>query len=298
VPLSLLGTRENRGEPYGDPRRDPRLPRRWLERGELLPTRDMQFAPSWQAAGAALASCDAVPLGKPLASAGDGHAIIAGLARGDSGMLDRLGIADLPPGFHAAGRQWALVQGRDAFAIYAARYYGDVTLPGNVRVVAHNHPGPTPDAELRPHQVLARDLDVPPEGASFDDLLAHPAIKQTGIVPSAPDIHAISDGAAHVIYTRFVHRGGRRIANPRRAEVGNRIAIHMAGAHVIRFSRRTNEYWYQVGVQLRDATNELLWRGEMYAHTALLGEQPIATMYPCRPNALNAPPPPGWEPCS
>ena len=187
------------------------------------------------------------------------------------------------------------IRGRDGFYVYAGRYR-DVGVPAGARVHAHNHPGTEPSAKLGDGQSRTSDLDAPYEGKRFEDLIADPSnTRAAGLAPSIHDVHAISDGASHIIYTRFVHRGGFRIANPVPGDTAPRVALHLAGTKVVRFNRSQKSYWYQVSVQVKDAKGTVLWSGEMYGRWD--ASFPGGPMHFKRPPDLDPDRrlPPGWE---
>ena len=194
---------ENRGEPYMDPRVEPDRPHQHLSDRELLPIREMEFVKSWKNAAKAL-NKGPVGIGRSLKTAADGHALLAELAAGNSEALAKLGVTDIPEDLDTSTREWALVRGRDGFAIYVGAH-DSVTLPVDVRVLAHNHPAPLTEGT---HAGRVIDLPGGLNGKHFSEILANAEVAgKAGITPSAKDIHAISDGGDHVIYTRYVHRG-------------------------------------------------------------------------------------------
>jgi hypothetical protein len=96
-----------------------------------------------------------------------------------------------------------------------------------------------------------------------------------------------------VIYTRFVHRGGGKIANPIPGETSSKVQIHLAGARVVRYQPGQQAYWYQVSVQLRDAKGTVLWSGEMYGDWSIVSKR--GRVHMARPNDLDKPLPTGWK---
>jgi len=129
----------------------------------------------------------------------------------------------VPHDLNTSTREWALVQGRDGFAIFVGKH-DSVSLPADVRVLAHNHPAPVTEG---PDAGRIGDLPADAHGMDYQKILADPDVaNKAGIVPSTRDIHAISDGGAHVIYTRYVHLGGGKVTNP--SVQGPRISIHLS----------------------------------------------------------------------
>ena len=285
----------NHGGPYGDPRETPELPRRYLDRRELAPVRKLDARKSWkEAEKAARKSEKSIALGKKIESAEEGHEILERLARGDASALKKLGIDDYPADLDPVGREWALVQARDGFVIYSGSY-GAVELPSDVRVLAHNHPGPVPSAKLGNKRPTI-DLPVPERssGLTYDEIIGDPNIAlESGIIPSAPDVHAISEGTSHVIYTRYVHRGGGKIDNPVDGDTGVRIALYLSDTKVVQWNQRTKEYWYVVDVAVKDSAGNPLWRGKMYARWSAQAKS--GSIHVHKPAQLHRPPQPGWQ---
>jgi len=284
----------NRGEPYGDPRVHPEQPHRHLEQHELIPTSELKFATTWKQAAKLLEKNLGAPIGRKLQTASEGHDLVARLARGDASALKQLGIDDAPRTLDTTGREWALIEARDGFVIVVGRY-GKAELPAGTRALAHSHPGTTPAHPLGAGEHLTIDLPVPAGGKTFTEILTDlPSAAKAGITPSVRDIHAISDGGEHVIYTRFVHRGDGKIGNPGSAETAARVNLHLAGARVVRFNQRTQEYWYRVDLHVKDSTNRSLWRGELYAYWMPQAHD-LAKITDKRPPVLDRALPNGWQ---
>jgi hypothetical protein len=284
----------NHGDPYGDPRVDPERPHRYLEKHELVPTSELSFATTWKQAAKVLETKHGVAIGRKLRTAAEGHDLIARLARGDASALKQLGIGDVPHQLDTTGREWALFETRDGFAIVAGSY-GKTELPAGTRALAHSHPGPTPARPLPAGEHPTIDLPVPKGGKTFAEILEDfTAAKEAGITPSARDIHAISDGGAHVIYTRFVHRGDGKIGNPSPGDAAARVSLHLAGARVVRFNKRTQEYWYKVDLHVKDSNGRSLWRGDLYAYWTP-GDHELLSVTNKRPSILDRPPQGGWQ---
>lgn len=106
---------------------------------------------------------------------------------------------------------------------------------------------------------------MPEGGKTFAEIIDDKdnALK-AGIVPSVHDIHAISSGNTHVIYTRYVHVGEGKIVNPGPHVTGDNVALHLAGARVIRMNRGKATYIFEVSVQVKDASGKPLWTGPMW----------------------------------
>lgn len=256
---------ENRGEPYSDPRADPDRPHQHIPDRELLPVRKMDHVESWKKAVKALKK-GPVAVGKPLKSAADGHALLADLAAGNSEALTRLGVTDIPAGFDPSTREWALVQGRDGFAIYAGAH-DSVTLPADVRVLAHNHPSPLVEGPS-----AGRIIDLPPglDGKPYAEILNDTDVAgKAGITPSAKDIHAISDGGEHTIYTRYMHDGDGMISNP--SGDGSRVNIHLSDTKVRLKNVRQGRYWYETAMTVRDSKGGVIWEGTAYTEWNVYG---------------------------
>ena len=284
----------NHGEPYGDPRVDPLRPHRHLEKHELELSSGLDFASSWKRAAAVLETKFGVPIGRKLSTAAEGHDIVGRLARGDANALKQLGIDDVPRKLDTTGREWALIETRDGFAIVAGRY-GYTELPAGTRVLAHSHPGPVPAHALKNGEQATIDLPVPTAGKTFAEIIEDfPIASKTGIVPSSLDVHAISDGGAHVIYTRFVHQGGGKIGNPTAGDTAARVNLHLSGARVERFNSRTQEYWYKVELHVKDSSGRSLWRGDLYAHS-MPSQKYLGRVTNKRPPEFDRAPQGGWQ---
>jgi hypothetical protein len=293
-PHKLRDPLQNKGGPYVDPLSDVpdagHAPHAHLDK---LPKIKPKPVSSWKKLTAAMnKGKKGVAIGRQLKDVNEGHALLQRLAHGDATALDALGITDVPKGYNTMGREWALVEGREGFFLYAGRY-ADVELPAGARVHAHNHPDPHASAPLDANQKATTNLNVPQEGKPFTELLDSPSeLLDSGLSPSMPDIHAISDGGKHVIYTRFVHRGGGRVANPMPNDTAARIAIHLQGTKVVRYNPRNKEYFYQVSVELRDAAGQKVWSGEMYGQW--FAQTGSGIVHHKRPPHLDRDLPAGW----
>ena len=284
----------NHGEPHGDPRVHPEQPHRYLEKHELVPTSELRFATTWKQAMKLLEEDPGTAIGRKLHAAAEGHDVVARLARGDASALKQLGIDDVPRKLDTTGREWALIETRDGFAIVVGRYK-DTGLPAGTRALAHSHPGPTPGHPLKAGESPMIDLPVPKGGRTYAEILEDlPAAKKAGITPSARDVHAISDGGEHVIYTRFIHHGNSRVGNPSPGDTAARVNLHLGGAQVVRFNQRTQEYWYRVSLHVKDSTGKSLWRGDVYAYWKPHAHD-LARIQFDRPAILNRAPAGGWQ---
>ena len=275
---------------HRDPRIDPDAPRRRLEDHELAGSGDLSAASSWSDALDVLRS-GSTAIGKTLRSAREGHEILARLARGDASALRKLGIDDFPPGADPSKREWALVQARDGYKVYVGQH-NDVELPANVRALAHTHPRPDPTGLGS----KAVDLGIPNgrKGLTYDEILRNSEnAAESGITPSLLDIHAISDGSPHVIYTRYIHVGDGTISNPINNDTRNRIALHLARTKVIRSNPRTKEFWYQVDVTIRDSSGKTLAKREMYGKWTPFYKRGSVRFD--KPPQLRRPAAPGWK---
>jgi hypothetical protein len=283
---------ENHGRPYEDPRHDPKLPHEHLDRRELRPYKKMNALTSWKDVEAAFRKGEAsVAIGTKVKSEAEGHAILQRLATGDARALEAIGVKNVPLAMDSSLREWALVQGRDGFAIYAGKY-ASVALPNDVRVLAHNHPGPHP-GELAEGRTV-KDLPNVENGRDYGDILADlDAAKDAAIVPSIADIHAISDGGDHVIYTRYVNKGHGKIANPTPGTAEPRVSLHLADTKVLRWNERTREYWYEVSMIVKDSTGQTLWSGKIFGQWYAFAE--MGTVHATKPPVLERPLPAGWS---
>jgi hypothetical protein len=287
----ILGI-ENHGRPYEDPRHDPNLPHEHLDRRQLRPYKKMKALTSWKDIEEAFRKGEAsVAIGTKIKSEEEGHAILQRLATGDARALEAIGVRNAPLAMDSSLREWALVQGRDGFAIYAGKY-ASVALPSDVRVLAHNHPGPH-RGELAEGREI-KDLPNAENGRDYADILADlDAAKDAGIVPSIADVHAISDGGNHVIYTRYVNRGNGKIANPTAGTTDPRVSLHLADTKVLRWNERTREYWYEVSMIVKDSTGQLLWSGKIFGQWYAVAE--MGTVHATKPPVLERPLPAGWS---
>jgi hypothetical protein len=281
---------ENRGGPYKDARNDPSLPHEYLDRRQLLPYRRMGAVSSWKTAEKALKrGAVSVCIGNKINTADEGHALLQRLSAGDVTALHDLGVSEVPDKFDPSSREWALVEGRDGFAIYSGKI-DKVSVPADVRIIGHNHPGPQPgQVEGR----LIKDLPASVNGKTYGEIIADPeAAKDAGIVPSIADIHAISEGNDHVLYTRYVHEGNGRIGNPT-GTAEPLVSIHLSDTKVVRWNERTKDYWYQVSVEVKDAQGNTLWSGTMWGewHAQIQN----GTVHLRTPPALQRPLPAGWK---
>jgi hypothetical protein len=148
---------------------------------------------------------------------------------------------------------------------------------------------------LKREELPAIDLPVPSGGKSYAEIMDDfTTTSKSGLTPSALDIHAISDGGSHVIYTRYVHRGGGRIDNPKTADTASRVALHLSNTQVLRFNKRTQEYWYRVKVNVRDSTGSPLWEGDLYVYWTSTDPR-LANIRKQRPAILDRDPSHGWQ---
>ena len=288
--------RRNTGIPYADPSGQPAMPRRYRERRELAPVRRLSLHKDWTSAAKVLKKKNGVAIGRKLRTADEGHEILAQLARGDADALHKLGIEDYPGDLDTTGREWGLVQARDGYVVYAGKYNA-IAIPTKLRVIAHTHPGTKPSAGYAPggRQKPATDLDdAGGAGRTYAEIIDDwKAAGNAGITPSAPDIHAITDGAAHVIHTRYVHLGGGKIANPTAGGSGSQVALHLSGTRVVRWRPRQREFVYEVDVRVVDAKGDTLWEGKMHATWAASLKE--GAMYSGKVDADKWPSSNGWE---
>ena len=189
----------------------------------------------------------------------EGEAILQLLAQGDRNALAALGIGDIPRRLKVTEREWALVQTRDGFVIYV----GDATsidLPANVRSVAHSHPTHKDGKRL--------ELDVPAGkgGLNFIDIVKDPAkAKNSGLLPSAMDLHVVADGAEHTLHTQFVMDWDGTITNAVEGDTRPRVQVRISKSRVLRYNERRKGYWYQAQLDVR-AGGESIWSGDFFGH--------------------------------
>lgn len=281
---------QNHGGPYADPTIDPLLPHAYLERRQLCPFRKLGAESSWKKVAKRLAKGECVAIGTMLRSEADGHRVLARLAAGDSTALESIGISGVPENLDSMTREWAVVETRDGYAIYVGKY-GSVSVRADVRLLGHTHPGPGIDPATG---ASIRDLPFGEEGASYDAIIADlNAASAAAIIPSDHDIHAVSDGGAHTIHTRYVHIGNKQIANPASAGQRNQVSIHLRDTKVLRWDPSRHEYFYEVQVSVKDAAGEILWSGQMYSLWRSFARR--GRVFVTRPPELDRPLPPGWQ---
>lgn len=266
--------------PYREPgeARDWNQPVRRLEDHELLESADLRPTTS----GKALRKDGSFPIGRPLKTADEGHRVLDLLARGDTTALHMLGMDDVPPKLDVMRREWALVQTRDGFVVYAGTP-GKVSVPDHVRVVGHTHPRFRPDEGGREAK-----LDLPDDHPGIDvaDLVGQERmVRDAGLLPSPEDIVNIADGTDHVLHTRFVLTHDGKIANPA-DELGlesrPRVKVHLSGTRVRRYNPEQNVYYYVSQIELR-AAGTSLWKGEIFTKA---GNRTVDRAAPGHPPSL------------
>ena len=179
---------------------------------------------------------------------------------------------------------------RDGFAIVVGAYDA-VGVPADVRARAHNHPGPS---RAKGHEGKIKDLPANAAGMSFADIIADPQVaREAGIVPSVNDIHGISDGTDHTIYTRYVHVGDGKIANPKDGANGARVSIHLSDTRVALQRPESKHFYYETQMQVKDAAGNVLWSGTIYTEWFALA--PGGTVRFKRPPVLDRPEQAGWQ---
>jgi len=253
-------TRWNHGAPYAGPSA-PHLPHRYLRDVELRPMRETPFRKRWQRALSDMRR-QPVAIGRPIKTATEGHALLMYLAAGKQGTLERLGVLEVPENLDTSTREWALVQGRDGFAIYLGNH-STIALYLDVRLLAHTHPAPLPEGSVGGLHGLPAELN----GKTYAEIVANlNTLGETGITPSPRDIHAISDGNDHVIYLPYVHVGGGRVANlsGNRSDRTPRLQLHLSNTKVKLMDVRRGRYWYETNIVVRDVTGLTLWEGKVY----------------------------------
>lgn len=285
----------NRGEPYADWREGSNelgpkqyIPKRQLDRFASLKRRN-----TWAEIAAAKPDDLSSVIGTLLPTADAGHNVLERLARGDVSALSAVGIHDYPPDYDSTGREWALIEVREGFALMAGSFDA-VELPVNVRVLGHTHPSRKPsvpyDGAAKP-ELAVSDAQ---KGDRFTDLLSDPTnVKNSGLSPSAKDLHNISDGTPHVLYTRFVHTGDGRVLPPDPGDTRPRVQVHLTDTRVLRWNPRTGEYWYRTHMSVKDANGAPIWSGSIYMQWA----RPVqdGTVHFSRPAVLDRTLAPGWR---
>ncbi len=299
--------RRNREQPHGEIHRDPGAttpdapplptPYRHDAKHELDSSTELSIAIRQQWAevevllSAGAPGSRGVPIGRVLETAAEGHRLFQRIVRRDRGVLDDLGMQGVPKDFDTMQQEWSLIETSDGFVIVAGDY-GNVTAPGRVRVLAHVHPAPLKAGSEGATTTTV--LDVRRGGKSYDQILLSEAnAKQSGITPSAEDIHSISDGGAHVLYTRYVNEGNGLIGNPQPDDPRPRIEIHMAGVQTRRWNSEAKKYVYEVDVRVKDSDGEILWVGKMFANWNAVNKK--GNVHFTSPDSLADPLEKGWK---
>ncbi|MBL8623572.1 MAG: DUF4157 domain-containing protein [Myxococcales bacterium] len=245
-----------KGGPYkdpDDPLRETHQPIRTLADDELAHAKDLH--PTRR--GKDLLRPGSRAIGKVLKTRGEGETILHLLATGDKNALAALDIDDIPKKLKVTEREWALVETRDGFVMYM----GDadhVSMPPNVRSVAHTHPTHAKGKRL--------ELDVPDGqgGLDFTDIAADPSkVKGTGLLPSAMDLHTVADGTEHTLHTQFVMDWDGTITNAVDGDTRPRVQVHISKSRVVRYSERQKVYFYQAQIEV-SASGQSVWSGDFY----------------------------------
>ena len=280
-----------RGGPYKEPTelRDWSQPTRTLADDELLES--AQLAPKMN--GRALEKPGSFAIGKTLSSADQGHLVLDLLAKGDTSAFHVLAIHDVPKKFDAMRREWALVQTRDGFVVFAGEP-GKVMLPNHVRVVGHTHPRFRPDAPGKEAKLNIPD-DHP--GIEIKDLVGQERMGlEAGLIPSADDIPNIADGTDHILHTRFVQTHDGKIANPA-DEMGlesrSRVKVHVTHTRVIRYNPQQNLYYYASEIDYR-VDGKSIWSGTLFTKAGQNSNTGTRQVTLYMPNELAGPLPKGW----
>lgn len=259
--------------------------------------RRLGLVDSWRTIDRLVEEGRSVAIGRRLRTPESGHEVIERLARGDSSALGRLGLEDVPSKLDTTMREWALVEARDGYVVYVGAH-DHVQLPAAVRPLAHSHPAPSAAAEQAGARTT-RDLPTADDavGTEFtalvEDLPKSSAMSAAGLLPSGADIQAISDGSSHVIYTRFVHRGEGRIANPSIDDAAPRVALHLENTRVLRWHRKSLEYIFESTMTVKDSAGQIIWHGPLYTRWRAQSQAGITRVM--RPRELDEPAIDGWE---
>jgi len=261
-PASAGPDAPRKGGPYkapDDPTREPHHPVRALEDDELASSKDLRPVQR----GRDLVADGSRPVGKVLKTRAEGEAILQLLAQGDRNALAALDIVDIPKKLKVTEREWALVQTRDGFLVYigdAAR----VDLPANVRSVAHSHPTHKQGKRL--------ELDVPDGkgGVAFTDIVKDPhKAADTGLLPSAMDLHVVSDGTEHTLHTQFVMDWDGTITNAVEGDTRPRVQVRISKSRVIRYNEGRKGYWYQAQLDV-SAGGQAIWSGDFFGRRSFI----------------------------
>lgn len=245
-----------KGGPYkdpDDPLRESHQPVRTLADDELAHAKDLH--PTRR--GKDLLKPGSRAVGKVLNTRGEGETILHLLATGDKNALAALDIDDIPKKLKVTEREWALVETRDGFVMYI----GDpdnVSMPANVRSVAHMHPTHANGKRL--------ELDVPDGqgGLDFADIAKDPSkVKGTGLLPSAMDLHTVADGTEHTLHTQFVMDWDGTITNAVDSDTRPRVQVHISKSRVVRYSDRQKGVYYLSQVDV-SAGGQSIWSSDYY----------------------------------
>lgn len=245
-----------KGGPYrdpDDPLHESHRPVRTLADDELAHAKDLH--PTRR--GKDLLKPGSRAVGKVLKTRGEGETILHLLASGDKNALAALDIDDIPKKLKVTEREWSLVQTRDGFVMYIGDA-DNVSVPPNVRSVAHSHPTHANGKRL--------ELDVPDGqgGIDFADIAKDPSkVKGSGLLPSAMDLHTVADGTEHTLHTQFVMDWDGTITNAVDGDTRPRVQVHISKSRVVRYSDRQKGFYYLAQVDV-SAGGQPIWSSDFY----------------------------------
>lgn len=256
------------------------------QRSELVRTKDLNPRRDGTRL-AAKASDDTLALGKKLASESEGQAILSRLAAGDASALTDIGVKDLPDGYNPALREFALLETRDGYIIVTGGRRS-VEIPHGTRLLGHTHPesldidGHERMLDLR-HEAGPHEAEVTFAEIARDQRTA--GANESGLIPSPADVDAVGEGGYQVLHTRYVHKGGGKIANPASGTSGPRVSVVISDVRAIVSNPTQQTTIYEATFTVR-AGGETLWIGKVYVQRVEFGEGRFDQLWFDPPNSV------------
>jgi hypothetical protein len=256
------------------------------QRSELIRTKDLNPRRDGKRL-AAKTTDDSLALGKKLASESEGQAILSRLAAGDASALTDIGVKDLPEGYNPALREFALLETRDGYIIVTGGRRR-VDIPHGTRLLGHTHPE---SLDIDGHERL---LDLRHESGrhaaevTFAEIARDQRIagaNESGLIPSPADVDAVGDGGYQVLHTRYIHKGGGKIANPSSGARGPRVSVAISQVRTVVSKPTEQTTMYEATFTVR-AGGETLWTGKAYAQRVEFGEGRFDQLWFDPPNAV------------
>jgi len=256
------------------------------QRSELVRTKDLNPRRDGQRL-AAKASDDTLAIGKKLTSESEGQAILSRLAAGDASALTDIGVKDLPDGYNPALREFALLETRDGYIIVTGGRRS-VGIPPGTRLLGHTHPesldidGHERMIDLR-HEAGPNKAEVTFAEIARDQRTA--GANESGLIPSPADVDAVGEGGYQVLHTRYIHKGGGKIANPASGASGPRVSVAISQVRTITSNPTQQTSIYEATFTVR-AGGETLWTGKIYAQRVEFGEGRFDQLWFDPPNSV------------